>query len=239
MTRAGIEKHLKAKIPVTVLDITDSTNKQARGLLQRRAVVVANGQTEGRGRLGRSFYSPKDTGIYMSYVFETDCELCDTVRITTAAAVAVARALERDVKIKWVNDIYLGGKKVCGILTESVCRDGRPTHIIIGIGINITTEHFPDGIDAASVGDIDKDMLVAKICDNLGALADNIASADYLDYYRAHLLWLGEPIEYTENGTSHLAVIEGVDDLGGLIVRQNGKTKTLRSGEITLRSSKG
>lgn len=222
--------------------ITDSTNTRAKEYIKEhapaRALFVANGQTEGRGRLGRSFYSPESTGIYMTYAFKTDASLADTVRITTAAAVAVARAIDADVRIKWVNDLYLDGKKVCGILTEAVNgADGRLSHIIIGIGINVTTDIFPDDISdkAGAIGDTDKDALINRICKNLSAIADDIGDTSYLAYYRKHMLWQGERIMYTENNEGHEATVIGVDDFGGLIVEQDGNQKILRSGEISIK----
>ena len=100
-------------------DITDSTNVRAKEYIKAhqfdRMLFVANEQTAGRGRLGRSFFSPKDTGIYMTLAFKSDIPLYNAVHVTTAAAVAVAKAIERHTPhrtaIKWVNDIYLNGKK--------------------------------------------------------------------------------------------------------------------------------
>ena len=111
-----------------MLKSVDSTNNEAKRMtangFRENALIVANEQTKGRGRLGREFYSPKNTGIYMSFLLSTDVKISDAVQITTATAVAVVRAIESltDLRpmIKWVNDVYLGNKKVCGILTEAV-----------------------------------------------------------------------------------------------------------------------
>lgn len=120
----NILKSLNNKIEVYTYDVIPSTNDEARKFLIKapcdRAVFVARGQTAGKGRLGRSFYSPTDTGIYMTYVFRVEKICNETVRITTAASAAVAKALDCGAKIKWVNDLYLCGKKICGILTETV-----------------------------------------------------------------------------------------------------------------------
>ncbi len=236
MNKEAISKNLKHGIPVIFYDMTDSTNLRAREYIKShrpdRAVIVANGQSAGRGRLGREFYSPLNTGIYMTYILRASGELCDAVRITTAAAVAVAEAIGNDARIKWVNDIYVGGKKVCGILTEAVKQDAD-LYIIIGIGINVTTEVFPDDIKsrAGSIGNRDKSELVADICDRLF----DVETADYIDCYRERLLWCGQEIVYIENNDSIPATLVDVDDDGGLIVSDNGNKKTLRSGEITIR----
>ena len=134
---------------INYYEITDSTNQRAKEYIKThefdRMLFVANEQTAGRGRLGKSFFSPKDTGIYMSFAFKSDRPLCDIVHITTASAVAVARAIEEHTTyrtaIKWVNDIYINDKKVCGILCEST-----GGYIIIGVGVNVTTSDFPDDI---------------------------------------------------------------------------------------------
>lgn len=236
MNKNDIEKNLKHNIPVIFYDVTDSTNLRAREYIKthspERAVIVANGQSAGRGRLGRGFYSPAGTGIYMSYILRAGGNLCDAVRITTAAATQVAEAIGEDARIKWVNDIYVGGKKVCGILTEAVT-DKNDLYVIIGIGINVTTANFPDDIksSAGSIGVTDKCKLVANICDRL----QDVETADYIDRYRQRLLWRGEQIVYVENNEKIPATLVDVDDAGGLIVSSGGNKKTLRSGEITIR----
>lgn len=236
MNKEDIVKNLKRDIPVVFYDMTDSTNLRARDFIKShhpdRAVIVASGQSAGRGRLGRNFYSPSDTGIYMTYVLRSEGKLCDAVRITTATAVAVAEAIGDKARIKWVNDIYVGGKKVCGILTEAV-NDGESLYIIIGIGINVTTEVFPDDIknSAGSIGKCDKSELVADICDRL----QNVQTSDYIDSYRKRLLWRGQRIVYIQNNERHPATLVDVDDDGGLIVVENGNKKTLTPGEISIR----
>lgn len=241
LNKEKILAHLTRKLPVIVYDSTDSTNTRAREYIQKnpcdRALFAANEQTAGRGRLGRRFYSPPDTGIYMTYVFAADDWDGAIVRVTTAASVAAAGVLEGGVRIKWVNDLYLRGRKIGGILTEAVsAAGGAPTHILVGIGINVTTADFPAELrdKAGAVGaDMDREKTIAALCDRLSAMADDPASPAYLDAYRRSMMGIGQSVIYTENGTAHRAVIEGVDDLGGLIVRENGEKKILRSGEIT------
>ena len=221
-------------------DITDSTNNRAKEYIKihgfDRMLFVANGPTSGRGRLGKSFFSPKDTGIYMTFAFKSNLPLCDTVHITTASAVAVARAIEHHTEyraqIKWVNDIYINDKKVCGILCESV--DG---YIIIGVGVNVTTVRFPAEIsDIATSLETDcKDALTKSICDGLCAIADDVSNYEYIDFYRARLLWKNKEIEYIQNGKLHTATLVDVNDGGALIISQNGQTKTLSTGEISIK----
>lgn len=217
-------------------DITDSTNVRAKEYIKthdfERMLFVANEQTAGRGRLGKSFFSPKDTGIYMTFAFKNNLPLCDTVHITTAAAVAVAKAIEKhtahSTRIKWVNDIYINEKKVCGILCEST-----GGYVIIGVGVNVTTAEFPDEIKdvATSLYTDCKDLLIENICDNLSALCDDILNYDYIEFYRERLMWKGEEITYDGNTVT----LVDVDDRGALVVLQNNQTKTISTGEISIR----
>ena len=162
----------------------DSTNNEAKRLLKAEKgdfLVIADEQTAGRGRQGKSFYSPKDTGIYMSLVKRRGEALADAVSATTAAAVAVCRAIEalsdKKPAIKWVNDIYLGSNKIGGILCESVNSGNNrdSAAVIIGIGLNLSTPSFPDDIpNAASLNaEIDKNDLIEKTVLELDRAVNN------------------------------------------------------------------
>ena len=159
LTAVAINAHLVRPHPITVLGETDSTNRQILHMAEEGAeegtVVIAESQTEGRGRLGRQFVSPPGTGIYMSFLLRPKSSAAQAVRITTAAAVAVCDAIEKLVRdkteIKWVNDIYMRGKKVCGILTEGAIdvETGSVRYAALGIGINVCppAEGFPPEIE--------------------------------------------------------------------------------------------
>ena len=135
------------------LEETDSTNRYAKELAAKGTpagtVVIANRQSAGRGRLGRSFFSPEDKGIYMSILLRPKLQPERAAMITSMAAVAVARAIERaggvEAQIKWVNDIFLNQKKVCGILTEAGfdAVSGRMDYAVLGIGVNVGVMDFP------------------------------------------------------------------------------------------------
>ena len=128
LNETTIKARLKHDIRVAFYNETDSTNNQAKRLISNcgseNLLVCAGRQTAGRGRQGKSFYSPENTGIYMSLVIHPDSSLQNAVTATTAAAVAVCRAIESltniTPEIKWVNDVYVNGRKICGILTEAV-----------------------------------------------------------------------------------------------------------------------
>ena len=150
----------------------DSTNEEARRRFAageaEPLLLWANMQTAGKGRNGRSFYSPENTGLYFSLLYPCNNKtvLQDSIFVTTVAAVAVCEALREpagvDAGIKWVNDVYVGGRKVCGILAEAAFREDA-LGIIVGIGINLSTHDFPKEIEnlAGGVGDYSEDRLAA------------------------------------------------------------------------------
>ena len=248
----GISVNTQMKIPVYAYKTTDSTNMRAKCFLAEktcdRALFVAEEQTLGRGRMGKDFYSPYGTGIYMSYVFSPNTEITNAVTITAAAAVAVVCALEKlcgiSPMIKWVNDIYLDGKKLCGILTEAVTNyeTGIVSHIIIGIGINFSTVRFPENIrntacSLPSAVAVTRNELIGAISDNLYSISNDLEDRSYFEIYRDRMLVIGKDIVYYQNGKPHYAYAVDVDSSGGLIVSDSdGNVKTLRSGEITLRT---
>lgn len=245
---AKIKNAMKHNISVIHYAETDSTNTQAKQLINSGEgsstfLVTAERQTAGRGRQGKSFYSPAETGIYMSLVVHPNTMLQNAVTATTAAAVAVCRAIERltDIKpqIKWVNDVYVNDKKICGILTEAVSdfELGIVTSVIVGIGINIKTTDFPKDIERA--GSLNADI---KRADLIGAVADELLDiiggdyCDFIDYYRSHSMIIGKRINYIENSVVTPATAVAIDETGGLVVQtEDGSEKTLKSGEISIR----
>lgn len=237
-------------VDVICLESIDSTNNEAKRLLadgtRERTIIIANRQTGGRGRNGKSFASPADTGLYMSLIAFPNTRLCDTVYLTTKTAVAVAEAIEqvtgKAVGIKWVNDIYYGGKKAGGILTEavSVSPAGVVESVVIGIGLNLHTAEFPDEIaDIATSLNVDWGQaaaLAATIADLVFAAVDNLSDTGYLDEYRKRSIVIGKELLYSENGAWHTATALGIDETGGLIIEKpDGTRETLRSGEISVR----
>jgi BirA family transcriptional regulator, biotin operon repressor / biotin---[acetyl-CoA-carboxylase] ligase len=253
LSAEGIHSSLTGKykdLSVFSYKEVDSTNNEAKRLIasgfDRAALITAESQTAGRGRYGRTFYSPEQTGIYMTMVIHPKIDIYNAVSITTAASVAVVRAIETltnaKPQIKWVNDIYLDNKKLCGILTEAVTgfESGITQSIIIGIGININTVNFPADIAGIAVSlnpdGITRNKLTAEIAKNILDISENLSDKSYLDEYRAHSLVLEKYITYYKNGDAYNAKAVAVDDAGGLVVMDdNGLTEVLRSGEISIR----
>lgn len=234
-------------IDVRIFDTVSSTNTLAvelsKGQTQDMLVAAAT-QTDGRGRQGKSFFSP-DGGVYFSLVTHPKCELSDAVSVTSAAAVFVAKAIEEltelSPKIKWVNDIYIGDKKVCGILCQSVFEGGKLDRVVIGIGINVKPQNFPEEISfvAGSLdADIDANILMAKIAEKVFDFCKNPHDKSYLEYYKKISCVIGEKIIFYENGIEHFGKALGIDDNAALIVEENGTTKKLTGGEITVRVKK-
>ncbi len=239
----------KRDIDVFVYESIDSTNTQAKHLFKRDGkdmLICSKMQTAGRGRSGKSFYSPDKTGVYMSVVLHGEMPLTVAAKATTAAAVAVCQAIEeltdKKPQIKWVNDIFLDKKKICGILTEAVPSENRNTAdgLIIGIGLNVSTESFPDELkDIAGSLDseeIDKNLLVFHICDKLLKYSENLEDPSVIEKYKARCLVLGKKITFSKNGETFFAYALDIDKNGGLIVKtENGETLTLNSGEISIK----
>ena len=243
-------KHRTKGLSIYLHRTVDSTNDEAKRLLAEGkkgpALIVAEGQTAGRGRQGKSFYSPERQGVYMTFSFPTALPLTAAVSVTTAAAVAVFLAIRDltgiETEIKWVNDIYLGGKKICGILTEAISNfeTGRAEHIILGIGLNCSVSEFPPELSeiAASLNPkgVIRNQLVARILDRLFEVISNLGDDTYLALYRKHSMVIGRDIEYIRDGVRHLARAIDIDEDGALMVEDaDGVRNTLSSGEITVR----
>ncbi len=243
-------------LPIFVHNSLDSTNTEARRLLTqnipRPFLVLARTQTAGRGRLGRSFHSPVDSGLYMTVAFDmTDPPEKITV-VTPTAAVATVLAIQdvcgKQPNIKWVNDLYLHGRKICGILTEAVAYE-EGYHILVGIGVNLTTKDFPEGMRNPAGALLSPDdppvnpsLLCARIIHHLFEYLTPSNTSACLQAYRRHLLHIGQNVTCTrhfsddgDHSTDLRGVVEGVDDDYGLILRlDDGTQEILRGGEISL-----
>ncbi len=233
----------KLNVDILHFDCIDSTNLEAKRQIKSGAklplVIVADGQTAGKGRMGRTFYSPDNTGLYMSFIYEPKTDLSDSVTVTSAAAVAVVRAIEEltnlKPQIKWVNDIYIEGKKVCGILTEAVTAE--KTAIIVGIGVNITTDDFPDEIKNTAISlniAVDKFALLKKIVKHLSELIDGLPYGTFLPEYKTKSMVIGKEVYFIKNGETKEGVAVDINRDGALIVKTADGIVNLSTGEISL-----
>ena len=231
------------KTNIKLFDSIDSTNLEAKRLKNVPCpfMILADTQTDGRGRLGRSFYSPASTGLYMSIVQDSKDIPDNPVTLTCMSAVAVSRATEnltgKKTAIKWVNDIYLSDKKVCGILASGVFNENntRLERVITGIGVNISTLSFPEGIDAASLNaDVSRNVLAANITNEFFDICGG--KKEWVSYYRAHALLTGKRIKYIFDGNTHYGTAGDIDENGALTVTdETGEVLSLFTGEVTVR----
>lgn len=245
LNRDKIEKNLTKPVTVHLFSSVDSTNNEAKRRAQTdegAVLYAADSQTAGRGRRGHSFYSPP-TGLYMTLSMPISGSVADVQRLTCAAAVAVCEALSArgcpSPAIKWVNDIFTGGKKAAGILAELVTDAcNRPLRVIIGVGVNLTTTDFPAefAARAGGVGDLDPSLLCADIADRLIGFCEKPDDPTMMDRYRALSLVLGQAIAYTDRDGEHTATARDIAPDGSLIVEENGSLKTLSSGEISVKT---
>ena len=236
----------------------DSTNEEAKRRFAageaEPLLICANMQTAGKGRNGRSFYSPENTGIYFSLLYpcKDSKMLEESIFVTTAAAVAVCSAIRKttgaDAGIKWVNDVYVSGRKVCGILAEAAFRQSgtiQELGIIVGIGINLTTKDFPKEISdvASGIGDFTGDelqeMKEAILNDVGNALCDYFKNpTDHkriLEEYRNLSIVLGKEVSFSRQGESLTrGVAKDVLEDGSLVVVCEDGEHILNSGEIHL-----
>ncbi len=216
-------------------------------------VVIAKKQTAGKGRLGRSFCSPADTGLYMSVIVRPKCSIEKTSMLTSCMAVAASRAIDSiygtDMKIKWVNDLYLNGRKISGILTEgAIGADGKADFAVIGIGVNVRSvkTHFPDELleIASSLEDETRKIaeigeLGAAIVYELEKLLPEFEKGGFIEEYRNRSCIIGCDVIISKQGSEPTAKAVGIADNGGLIVEYpDGQKETLTSGEARVQKPK-
>lgn len=250
----SICRYLTFPVPIEVRQSVTSTND----VLKRRAqelpdwyTLVSVEQTKGKGRRGRVFYSPADTGLYLSMLVRLDVPPEEATRITTVAAVAACRAIagctERKPGIKWVNDVFAGDRKVCGILTEATVsmETGSLDWAVMGIGFNVyePAGGFPpelQGIAGSICTERRKDLrsrIAASFIQHFTLMCRNLTDPAIVQEYRERSIMQNRKINVIRNGEPDIpAVVEEIDDSCRLVVRlEDGTQKTLSSGEVSIR----
>lgn len=238
---------------INVFQQVTSTNtilKEKGGNEKEWCTVISSSQTAGRGRLGRDFYSPENTGVYLSVLLKSQSETDKAVLITTAAAVAVTRALEKmgceNPQIKWVNDIFVNGKKVCGILTESVINpeSKRLDFAVLGVGINLFEPEngFPREIENVAGAvfkertDDLRNRFVALFLNEFFGFYKELSSKKHLKEYREKCFVLGKNINIIQGEKTESAKATDIDENCNLIAKfPDGTVKKLYSGEISVK----
>lgn len=229
---------------VQCVDTVPSTNAAVKAFASNGAnegtAMIADTQTQGRGRLGRTFCSEAG-GLYLSVLLRPEKPAKDLLTLTARTAVCVRRAIfdtcSIDTQIKWVNDLLLHGKKVCGILTELV--GGEKPAAVVGIGINCDQTAFPEelrdiasSLHAETGRQIDKEALAAAILRNLSAVFET----PWLDTYRSACVNIGKPLKVLSPLGEKEAFAVDITDTAALTVRYpDGTTEDLSSGEISIR----
>ena len=242
-------------IHIYLYDQIDSTNRAAKELANIGApngtTLIADMQSAGRSRLGRTFVSPPNSGLYMSVILQKGIFSDKAINVTTMTAVAVCRAIEKltDKKpqIKWVNDILVDGKKVCGILAEaSLDVDSqRINRIVIGIGLNISTKEsdFPEEIRGVAgslyetgFSPISRNQFAAAIINEVLEGAEQIETGAYMEEYKKKCVTLGKRVFFERDGIRYEGEAVSIGDNGALIVRQdNGVVIPVSFGEVSVR----
>lgn len=256
----GIRAALPAEykdIPLEVKQSTVSTNIDVGAAAASGAphgtTVVALEQKSGQGRLGKTFCSPRG-GIYTSILIRPTLSIEKAVMITPAAAVAVHKAISDNlglpVSIKWVNDVYLNGRKVVGISTQAQAdiAVGGISGIIVGIGINYNTaqaDFSPELKDKAGSLYCDnapakRNELIAATISNLLDLSKDLTDKSYMDYYREHCFVLGAKVDYEIDREKKSGTVKEIDDSGALVIDEDGRKepRRLSCGEISVKPRK-
>lgn len=253
----GIRRFLKPEyrdLDLTVLPTAPSTNALVREKANQGCpegcIIIACEQTDGRGRYGRQFFSPGDTGVYLSLLLRpTAYSPQQATCLTAAAAAAMCQAMEavtgQQPGIKWVNDIFLHGKKVCGILTEAAVglETGTLNYMVLGAGVNLypPAEGFPDEIQSIAGSVLErscpeaKNRLVGEFLNRFWDFYAHPECRTYLEDYRARSLAIGRNVTVLSAGKAVSAYAYGIDDDFRLLVRyENGDTEALSYGEIRI-----
>ena len=240
------------------LDTVDSTNLACKRLAVEGApdgtVVIADRQTAGRGRLGRSFQSPDGLGLYLSVLWRPETQPQQWMALPALGAVAAVRAIRRvcalETQIKWPNDLVLQGKKIGGILTESVLLP-RQAAVVLGIGINVShratdfegdVRRIASSLEMAAGKPISRAALAEALMEELDELRGTAFERPqlWLTEYRSACLTLGREVQLIAGDTVRCAVALDIDEAFGLTVRrEDGTVETVRAGEVSVRGLYG
>lgn len=262
LSTQGIGKYLgeyASKVTIEVYNKLPSTNTLSKEKAiqggNEGLVIIADHQTGGRGRLGRTFLSPAGTGIYFSVLLRPKFKAEVATMITAAAAVAVAEAIEClvgvEAKIKWVNDVFCLEKKVAGILTEGAFdfESGGMEYVILGIGVNVIKpqEGFPDQLSEIAGAVVDgtelppdlRSRLIAEIIKKFWKYYSALSDKSFLADYKARSFVVGMPVDVVSGESVRAALALDIDDTCKLIVRyEDGTIDALSSGEVSIRPHK-
>lgn len=241
------------------LDTVKSTNDVLKSLAEQGAkegqIVIAEEQSAGKGRRGRSFSSPKGKGIYFSYLLRPEKLDASVSTLTPRAAVAVSRAIQKVSgmcpQIKWVNDLVIRGKKVCGILTEMAMEGGKIHHVILGIGINVNqeAEDFPEELAEIATSlsieagrTFSRERLIEELVKELDEMWRGMETTggEYLEEYRRRCVTTGQDVCVISGSSRRKArAIQVNEDYSLQVEYEEGEREDLNSGEVSVRGVEG
>lgn len=243
---------------IVYFEETDSTNTRAKLLgeegVEHGTLVVADCQTTGKGRRGRSFSSPAGQSVYMTFLLRPDISPTKASMLTIVSAMAVRSALSEacgiDVRIKWPNDIVADGKKLCGILTEMSAELTKVNYVAVGIGINVNNEKMPKDIENVAVSariltgkSFRRSIIIGSVCKWFGIYYDKFIKTLDLslikEEYNSYLIHMNREIEIIKNGEKYTAKSLGLADDGELLIEREGRTEKVISGEVSVRGVYG
>lgn len=244
----------------------DSTNKKAKELAQtgcpHGTLVTADAQEAGIGRRGRNWSSEKGKGIYMSMVLRPQIETNQASMLTLVAAMAVVKAMEEFLSyekgedtlprpfIKWPNDIVLNKKKICGILTELTLKATEIDYIVVGIGINVSNQYFPEEISqtASSImletgKNIDRELLITEVWKQFAVYYEQFVQTKDVSFFKEEyekvLINKEEKVKVLDPSGEYVGISRGITNTGELIVDTDEKTNYVSSGEVSVRGIYG
>lgn len=244
---------------VYYFDEVDSTNTKAKQLAEEGAthgtLVVANNQTGGKGRRGRVWLSPADTGIFMTLILKPNMSPVRASMLTLVMALAVAKACKEQTKkqcfIKWPNDIVLNKKKLCGILTEMSAEMDYINHVVIGIGINVNMESFPDELKGKATSikmetgnNVKRAQLIQKILlyfeKEYAIFMEHQNMASQMKRYNKQLINCNKEVIIREGSRKYFGIAHGINEKGELLVeREDGHVRAVHAGEVSVRGIYG
>ncbi|MGY3766615.1 biotin--[acetyl-CoA-carboxylase] ligase [Vagococcus vulneris] len=253
--KSGLENTYQ-KLPVHVFDSIDSTNRYAKELANNQithgTIVVADEQTNGKGRYGKTFESPASSGMYISFVLDPSLiDLNNISLVTLYTAVCVQQTIHEatgiSLSIKWVNDLYYHDKKVCGILTEAITNveNSEVKSLVVGIGLNISTVHHNFSTEVRKIASslfeksgqtINRNELTTLFINNFLAGLSSIDEDRLIKLYDSFLMWKNEKVNVIRGNQVSSGIVRGIATNGNLVLEDSvGEIHTFNSGEIQIK----
>ena len=240
---------------IEIMDVTSSTNDYLKSIVNTKKegyVCIADQQLKGKGRNGRSFYSPKQKGIYMSFLLKPTLSVYESLKITACASVGLWEAIMKNYqipsKIKWVNDIFIEEKKIGGILCEASLEmnTAKMDYMIVGIGVNVHKQSFTKelktiagSIEEFTDNTVSRNQLIQDILNSFYKYYNEIEENTFLPIYKKYSSILHKHIIVYEKNHSYPAKVLDINENANLIVRkEDGSTHTINSGEVSVRNKK-